>query len=1108
MSATLETLEVQFKATNTSNAIKNITMMAQAVRRLADSLKGLDASRFGEFASGMSQIANNIPNGTQANNMNRFAEGVERLASAISGTDISGFANGFATMGQSMGSGASGMNSFVSTLRDVSQQATATANAIQTATQAMSTDMSSRSPVDASSQNTTGAWVSDLETVQVKLTGIKGVFQQMGMLVPTKQFDKLKDSAENVRKKYDELKESMRQALRGGEMTAGSDEFTKKSAELTALRTEYDKLIQKQKELALSGEGFQINPRISGTLSNIKNGFQSVSHTIKSASSFVDRFTSKLRSLATASKRAKKDTSSLTDTVKGMVKELTRVSKMLKLMVTRMALRAVIKEVGNGFKSLALHSEAFNQSMSNLINGSKQLGYSFAGMVEPLINALAPALLYIIELAMKAVNAINQLLSAISGAAVWHRAKAFTDSWADSINDASGKAKELKKTVLGFDELNQLQDNKNSGGGGNAITDMFEDVPVDPWFKNLADKIKNIAAKLFEPIKNAWEKVGKWVKEKWKYALDEVLKLGKSFGRDFLKMWAQPETEQIFKNIFIIVGEIGRTVGNLARQFRIAWDEGETGLHILEAIRNIVLIITDHLRRMATATADWAAQLNFKPLLTALQGWLESLEPAIDAVMGVIEDFYTEVVLKFSKWVIESGLPALIDVFKRFNEKVDWEKLRKNLKQLWEHLEPFMETVGEGLILFIERVSDAIANFINSEKFENFLENIEAWMDSVTPEQVADGIETLVKALIGLKILSVINGLVTGFTSALGGLAPVVWTAAAALAGAEIGKKLGEWLFPNDKELYEKYKGISGTFQLIKDTSKTIAEEIYYHHQDVSNRVSATSEAVKATWGGIKSAAEGLAQGIANSNQNVNASFDNMAKAVGEGAKKIDGWWTDAANAMGNAVNKMKTHNNGLSAVWQSAQSTMNTFKTNSMTTLNAIKDGFVKCFEGIKTGIKTPINAIIGFVEKLVNGLIDGVNKMSSALGSLSVDIPDWVPEIGGNKFELKIPKLNHISIPKLANGGMLNEDGFFFANHNELIGGFGNGRTAVTNNEQILRSIENGVYNATVRANTTSGGNEKYIVTEINVDGERLATAVSRGQSKADRRFNPSMA
>lgn len=44
--------------------------------------------------------------------------------------------------------------------------------------------------------------------------------------------------------------------------------------------------------------------------------------------------------------------------------------------------------------------------------------------------------------------------------------------------------------------------------------------------------------------------------------------------------------------------------------------------------------------------------------------------------------------------------------------------------------------------------------------------------------------------------------------------------------------------------------------------------------------------------------------------------------------------------------------------------------------------------------------------------------------------------------------------------------EDGLFMANHNELVGQFSNGKTAVANNEQIIEGIKQGVYEAVYSA------------------------------------------
>ncbi|GAB6170089.1 hypothetical protein JCM1393_25490 [Clostridium carnis] len=70
---------------------------------------------------------------------------------------------------------------------------------------------------------------------------------------------------------------------------------------------------------------------------------------------------------------------------------------------------------------------------------------------------------------------------------------------------------------------------------------------------------------------------------------------------------------------------------------------------------------------------------------------------------------------------------------------------------------------------------------------------------------------------------------------------------------------------------------------------------------------------------------------------------------------------------------------------------------------------GLVNIFGGIMSGMtgvmKLPLNAVIG----LINGAINGLNK-------ISVNIPSWIPGIGGKSFGVNIP-----NIPYLAKGGII---------------------------------------------------------------------------------------
>lgn len=70
-------------------------------------------------------------------------------------------------------------------------------------------------------------------------------------------------------------------------------------------------------------------------------------------------------------------------------------------------------------------------------------------------------------------------------------------------------------------------------------------------------------------------------------------------------------------------------------------------------------------------------------------------------------------------------------------------------------------------------------------------------------------------------------------------------------------------------------------------------------------------------------------------------------------------------------------------------------------------KDFIVGVFNGMINIMKTPINAVIA----LINGAIKGINK-------INVDIPDWVPAIGGKSIGFNIP-----TIPMLAEGGVIDK-------------------------------------------------------------------------------------
>ena len=119
--------------------------------------------------------------------------------------------------------------------------------------------------------------------------------------------------------------------------------------------------------------------------------------------------------------------------------------------------------------------------------------------------------------------------------------------------------------------------------------------------------------------------------------------------------------------------------------------------------------------------------------------------------------------------------------------------------------------------------------------------------------------------------------------------------------------------------------------------------------------------------------------------------------------------------------------------------------------------------FEDMWEGLKGIINGILAGVETVVNGFVAAINWVIDGLNKISFDVPDWVPGIGGKTLGFNIKHVAEVSLPRLEKGGLVNAGQLFIANEAgpELVGQYGN-KSAVMNNEQIVRSVSDGVYAA----------------------------------------------
>lgn len=148
-------------------------------------------------------------------------------------------------------------------------------------------------------------------------------------------------------------------------------------------------------------------------------------------------------------------------------------------------LRRAIKE---GFTTLSQYDPRVKASLASLKGALGGLKGSLSAAFAPILTAVAPALTTLINMLTQAINALGMFFAVLTGQGYYTAAKGL-DAVSSAAQGASGSAKDLKRQLAGFDELNILTANSGGGGGGGAGY-SFEKTPIGGAIAEFAEQIK------------------------------------------------------------------------------------------------------------------------------------------------------------------------------------------------------------------------------------------------------------------------------------------------------------------------------------------------------------------------------------------------------------------------------------------------------------------------------------------------------------------------------------------------------------------------------------------------------------------------------------------
>lgn len=435
---------------------------------------------------------------------------------------------------------------------------------------------------------------------------------------------------------------------------------------------------------------------------------------------------------------------------------------------------------------------------------------------------------------------------------------------------------------------------------------------------------------------------------------NRILELLHEVAVAFRNAWNDGRGESIAANILEIYTNIFNTIGNIAEQLKKAWKEGKVGESIFGTILDAVDDLLGNINGMTKATEEWAKNLDFTPLLKAIDGLFKSIRPILKNVGDGLEWLYKNVLLPLASFFIEDYVPKYFDMFSAALEA---------LNQVIEIFKPIFKWFWDVVIVPLSQV----AKFLILTQLEALTKGLE-FLASVL-EKVANAVKNPKKAIGELKdviddkfgsIMTFVSdtwGNVQKWTSDTWNNAKKTVSEKASDIWNSVSSRWSD-IKKNTKETWDTFTtDVSNKARTAKDNASNRLQEL---RNNVSDRWNNVKSNTVERWNEIRdkvstsaeSAREKASTAISNLKTSMGGSFDTMKTNASEAFEKITGW----ATGLGEKIGK-------------------------------GLGDGAKK----VKEGAGKIFNGMVGVIGKGVNGVISGINWVLSKVGAGDSALQKW---------------------------------------------------------------------------------------------------------------------
>lgn len=851
-------------------------------------------------------------------------------------------------------------------------------------------------------------------------------------------------------------KEAIRQAFSAGDL-AGVEELSAGLKELEKSQRAYTKLKESVYGAAQSGNAvtraFQAIGSIGSKANNLAKGFDKVQKSVANARKMASKAIHPFRTL-------KELMGGVSSGGNGM--GLGRMIGSSILFSTIFGAISQIKQaVKEGSDNLVQYSDTYNKSISGMVSSLLYLKNAWAAAFAPIINVVAPYVSAFIDMMARALNSVGQFMAALTGKGfVVQAKKAWKDygaSIADTsknaskgLNNTNDAAKKLKKTIFGFDELNVLASNDDtgsnggsgsgngSGGGytGPSPSDMFETIKVPSSMKDLADKFKEALAK------SDFTDIGRMISDKLSNALEsiqwnKVYRHAENFGKDIATFLNGLITPRLFYDLGKTVANSINTAFHAANAFAVNFDWSNLGTSLAASIIGFF--------------RNWDAGLTAETFSHFGTGLLEAIKSFVDTLNGnqifytigqKLVDFifgidwgqltYDVVGLSLSLLNALAGLPQQLKngIRERILEKIFDAESEEELK------EKVREFVIKGATAINERLTEwynAAGELINGLKkgIVDGLKNIGAWLK----ENVVDPFIKWFKDLWGINSPSTVMA------------------------------EIGQWILPG----------------FLNGVKSGLADVLSWFGSLPGKIKDALGNAKDWLVEKGKGAIEGIRDGYENSKQSGLLS-------------KVSNLKNEVFSYVGNVADRVKSKGSDIVSGIKSG------YENNKWSIRSAVS--------GIPNLISSGIGSLYNIGQSAIASFANGFSSIHIPMPHIGWN---WNRFDLGN-FSFSVPSFNlrwyaKGGFPNMGEMFIAGEKG------PEMVGQIGK-KNAVANNTQITTAIKEavveGMMQVAMATSTEQSDDLPYIIhVEVKTqDNEVLAQAVEKGKASRDSRMNPSPA